>query len=88
MKEFPEYLDMFEKFIELSNIKIVEKSEYKDTIAKFDDIRDKYDAHIVACAEAKDCDYIISGDRDLLEYENCDIDTLRAPEYLDEIYGD
>lgn len=86
MKDFPKHLDMFEKFIELAEIKIVEKEDYSEAIQDFDDIRDKYDAHVVACAEKKDCDFIISGDKDLLEYSQESVEVVRAPEYLDRFF--
>jgi len=83
IKKSPKHLDMFEKFIELTDIKVVEKREYSEAIQDFDDIRNRYDAHVVACAENKDCDFIISGDKDLLEYPQESIEVVRAPEYLD-----
>ena len=86
MKKFPKHLDMFEKFIELADIKIVEKEDYREAIQDFDDIRDKYDAHVVACADKKGCDFIISGDKDLLEYTQGSIEIVRAPEYLDRFF--
>lgn len=86
MKDFPKHLDMFEKFIELADFNIVEKKEYSEAIKNFDDIRDKYDAHVVACADEKDCDFIISGDKDLLEYPKKNIEIVRAPEYLDRFF--
>ncbi len=86
MKKFPKHLDMFEKFIELADIEIVEKEEYSESIQDFDDIRDRYDAHVLACAEEKNCDFIISGDKDLLEYPQESIEVGRAPEYLDRFF--
>ena len=86
IKKFPKHLDMFEKFIELADIKIVEKEDYSEAIQDFDDIRDKYDAHVVACAEEEDCDFIISGDNDLLEYTQKSVEVVRAPEYLDRFF--
>lgn len=83
IKKFPTYFYLFEKFIELSNIKIIDKEIYIESINEFDDIRDKYDAHVVACAEKMDCNFIISGDKDLLDYEGTEIQVLRAPEYLE-----
>ncbi|MFW6038340.1 MAG: putative toxin-antitoxin system toxin component, PIN family [Candidatus Saliniplasma sp.] len=83
IKKFPTYFYLFEKFIELSNIKIIDKEIYIESINEFDDIRDKYDAHVVACAEKMDCNFIISGDKDLLQYEGTEIQVLRAPEYLE-----
>ncbi len=82
IKKFPAHFDMFEKFIELSNITIIDKEVYCESIEDFDDIRDRYDAHVVACAEKMECNFIISGDKDLLEYEGTEIEVLRAPEYL------
>ncbi len=82
MKKFPKHLDMFEKFLELSDIKIVDKAEYQSIIKKFDDVRDKYDAHVLACANKMACSYIITGDKDLLEYSKGSFEILRASEYL------
>jgi len=82
MKKFPEYIEMFEKFIEISEMEIVNKKIYQNKIKKFEEIRDKYDAHIIACAEISKCKFIITGDKDLLEYKHKTIKIMKSSEYL------
>lgn len=83
MKKFPEYVEIFEKFISISEIKIIKKKIYKKEISKIKNIRDKYDAHIIACAKQLKCDYIISGDKDLLDYNQNKIRILKTSDYLE-----
>ncbi len=85
MKKFPEYIEIFEKFIEISKIEVIDKKFYKKKIKEFEDIRDKYDAHVLACAEALKCDYIITGDKDILEYNHKKIKIMKSADYLLEI---
>ena len=82
MKKFPEYLELFDSFIELSGIEIIEKSKSSDKISSIKNIRDKYDAHVIACAERVECNYIISGDKDLLSYHHKTIKIQKSREYL------
>jgi putative PIN family toxin of toxin-antitoxin system len=82
MKKFPEYLEMFEKFMEISNTEIINKKIYEKKIKKFDDIRDQYDAHVIACAEASKCEFIITGDKDILDYKHETIKIMRSTDYL------
>ena len=67
MDKFPEYIEMFETF---------------KKIKKFDDIRDQYDAHVIACADASNCKFIISGDKDLLSYKHRNIKIMNTTNFL------
>ena len=82
IKKFPEYIEIFEKFIEISDIKIIKKKIYEKKIKKFDDIRDQYDAHIIASAEVSKCNFIITGDKDVLDYSHKTIKIMRSADYL------
>ena len=82
MKKFQEYIEIFEKFIDISEIEIINKKLYEKRIKKFDDIRDKYDAHVIACAEASKCKFIITGDKDILDYRHKTIKIMRSTHYL------
>ena len=82
MKKFPGYIEIFEKFIEISDIEIINKKLYEKKIKKFDDIRDQYDAHVIACAEASKCKFIITGDKDILDYRHKTIKIMRSADYL------
>ena len=82
LKKFPDYIEIFENFIETSEIKIIEKGIYLDSIEKVDSIRDKYDAHVIACADLLNCDYIITGDKDLLSYSKSKTLIITSKEYL------
>jgi len=82
LKKFPEHVDSFKKFIEISNIKIIKKKYYEKSIKQFHDIRDKYDAHVVAAAQAKKCDFIITGDKDILNYNLPKIKILKSSDFI------
>ena len=83
MKKFPEHLELFRGFIEISKIEIIKKKVYEKRIEKIHDIRDKYDAHVIACAEAKKCEFIISGDKDVLSYKHPKIKIMKVSEFLE-----
>lgn len=82
MKKFPEFIEIFDKFIKISEIKIVKKKYYESKIKRFEDIRDQYDAHVIACAETMNCEYIITGDKDILEYKQNLVKSMTSSEYL------
>jgi len=82
LKKFPEHVEFFKKFIEISNIQIIKKKIYEKSIKKFQDIRDRYDAHVIACAKAKKCDFIITGDKDILNYALPKIKIMKPSEFI------
>ena len=82
LKKFPDYIETFENFIKISEIEIIEKNHYMDSIQQIDSVRDKYDAHVIACAERLNCDFIISGDKDLLTYSKSKTLIITSKEYL------
>ncbi len=82
MDKFPEYLEAFEKFIEVSDIEIIKRRVYMNKIKKYSDIRDKYDAHVIACADASNCKLIISGDKDILSYKHRNIKIMNATNFI------
>ena len=82
MKKFPKYLENFNSFIETSNIIVIKKKEYLSMIQDYSDVRDKYDAHVIACAKTGECEFIITGDKDLLSYETKEIEIIKSKTYL------
>ncbi len=82
LKKFPEHVDLFKKFIEISNIRIIKKSFYEKSIKLFQNIRDKYDAHVIAAARIKKCDFIITGDKDILNYDQVKIKIMKPSEFI------
>lgn len=82
LKKFPDYIDIFENFIETSEIKIIEKARYIDSVKDIDNIRDKYDAHVIACADIMNCDFIVTGDKDLLCFKGSKSIIITSKEYL------
>jgi putative PIN family toxin of toxin-antitoxin system len=82
LKKFPEYLENFNSFIETSNITVIKKKEYMIMIQDYSDVRDKYDAHVIACAKTGECNFIITGDQDLLSYESKEIEIIKSKTYL------
>ena len=81
-KKFHEYIEIFNKFIKTSELEVIKRKVYNKKIKNYKNIRDKYDAHVIACAEAVNCEYIISGDKDLLSYKHKKIRILRSSEFL------
>ena len=81
-KKFPEFLEIFEKFIKISEIEIIKKNVYEKKIKKYYDVRDKYDAYVIACAEAMNCDFIVTGDKDILSYEYSKIKIMKSAEFI------
>ena len=41
-----------------------------------------FDAHVIACAQRMNCDYIISGDKDLLTFSGSSVIIITSKEYL------
>ena len=82
LKKFPEHVEFFKKFIEISNIKIIKKKVYEESIKQFNDIRDKYDAHVIAAAKIKKCDFIITDDKDILNYDLPKIKILKSSDFI------
>jgi putative PIN family toxin of toxin-antitoxin system len=82
MDKFPKYIEMFETFIEVSDIEVIKRKVYINKIKKYSDIRDKYDAHVIACADASNCKFIISGDKDLLSYKHRNIKIMNATNFI------
>jgi putative PIN family toxin of toxin-antitoxin system len=82
LKKFPEHVEFFKKFIEISNIKIIKKSVYENSIKQFQDIRDKYDAHVIAAAKTKKCDFIITRDKDILNYDLSKIKIMKPSDFI------
>lgn len=82
MAKFPEFLNQVEEFLKIAGIKIIPKDKYHHEINKYSDLRDKYDKHLIACAIFSKCDYLISGDKDLLEYSTKDVKIINAKNFL------
>lgn len=80
--KFHGYTEIFDKFIKTSELEVIKKKVYNNKIRNHKTIRDKYDAHVIACAEEVNCEYIISGDKDILSYKHKKIRILRSSEYL------
>lgn len=81
-RKFPENMKMFEKFIRISKIELIKKKVYANESKEYVDIKDKYDAHVIACASAFRCDFIISGDKDVLSYEHPEIKIMNSADFI------
>ncbi len=82
MKKFTEFIEMYEKFIGITKIEVIKKKSYDYNIKEHQNIRDKYDAHVIACAESSSCEFIISGDKDILSYEHSKIKIVKSAEFI------
>ena len=83
LEKFPEHHKLIYEFIKLADFIIIQKHRYMDKIEEITIVRDIHDRHILACAIIEDCDYIVTGDKDLLsikEYRGIHIVTSK--EYL------
>jgi putative PIN family toxin of toxin-antitoxin system len=82
LNKFPEHIELLDQFIDISNIQIVNSEIYEKSIEQFKNIRDKYDAHVIAAAKAMNCDNIITGDKDILNYDLPKIKIMRPSEFI------
>ncbi|MCK4309898.1 MAG: putative toxin-antitoxin system toxin component, PIN family, partial [Methanomicrobia archaeon] len=79
--KFPEFLDVYRELLVILNIEIIPRKKYKDKIKSYTVIRDKNDRYILASATEGKCEYIVTGDKDLLvliESENIKIVNARG----------
>ncbi len=79
--KFPEFLDVYRELLVILNIEIIPRKKYKDKIKSYTVIRDKNDRNILASATEGKCEYIVTGDKDLLvliESENIKIVNARG----------
>ena len=74
-------------FIQTAGFKVVSKKKYQIDIEKFNDIRDKYDSHVVACAKKMECQYIITGDKDILHYPIDNITVMNSSTFIRKYFG-
>ena len=70
----PDSTHLLPEFIQKLEMKIVRKREYEREIEN-QAVRDVKDKHVIAAAIAANCDYILTGDNDLLELK---IDTPKV----------
>jgi len=79
--KFPECIDLYRELLTILDIEIIPRKKYRDKIKSYTVIRDKNDRHILVSAAEGKCDYIATGDKDLLvltEYENIKIVNVRS----------
>jgi putative PIN family toxin of toxin-antitoxin system len=76
--KFPGESRLFDLFLELSGVRVIEKSIYSSDLHKYAFVRDPEDRYVLAAAVNSGCGYIVSGDKDLLtigEYKGVKIKT-------------
>ncbi|HEC95671.1 MAG TPA: putative toxin-antitoxin system toxin component, PIN family [Euryarchaeota archaeon] len=79
--KFPEFINLYYELLTILDIEIISRKKYKNRIKDYTMIRDKNDRHILTSAAEGKCDYIATGDKDLLvliEYENIKIVNVRS----------
>ena len=67
----------------MASFEIIAREKYLDKLEDYNIVRDKHDRHILACANLTKCNFIISGDKDLLvlkEFKNIQI--LKAKDFI------
>ncbi len=83
LEKFPEHSKLFTEFVELAGFEVIQKEEYLDNINRYEMVRDKHDRHVLACANITRCDYLITGDKDLLVLEKSNnIEILNAKDFI------
>jgi putative PIN family toxin of toxin-antitoxin system len=63
--KFPQK-ERIEEFLSILGIEVVEKKRYSGEIEKHAKVRSRKDRHVLACASVSKCEYIVTGDKDLL----------------------
>jgi len=79
--KFPEFINLYYELLTILDIEIISRKKHKNRMKDYTMIRDKNDRHILASAAEGKCDYIATGDKDLLvliEYENIKIVNVRS----------
>ena len=66
LEKFPEHSKLFHEFISLAGFESVDREKYVHKLEDYNIVRDKHDRHVLACANLTKCEFIISGDKDLL----------------------
>ena len=69
LDKFPEHSKLFHEFIGLAGFEIVPSDKYINNIDDYNIVRDKHDRHVLACASSTKCEFIVTGDKDLLVLE-------------------
>jgi len=87
LRKFPDHVSLLDSFIQTARFKVVSRKKYQKDIERFSDIRDKYDAHVVACAKKMECQYIITGDKDILNYPIHDIEVMNSSAFIKKYFG-
>ena len=84
LDKFPEHYKLFHEFINLAGFETIIKDKYQDKIENYNIARDKHDRHVLASADLTKCDFIISGDKDLLVLKKYrDIQILNARDFIE-----
>lgn len=63
--KFPQK-EKIEEFLSILGIEVIEKKRYSSEIEKHAKVRSRKDRHVLACASVSKCEYIVTGDKDLL----------------------
>ena len=80
-KKFPEKSKRLFRFLGLMITEIISTNEYQGLIAR-QSCRDEKDRHVLAAATASQCDFILTGDKDLLELKTAKPKVIRSRDLL------
>lgn len=64
-RKFPEKAFLVKEFLKLAEIKTIQRKYYEKLVEK-QKVRDAKDRHVLAAAIAAKCDFLVTGDKDLL----------------------
>lgn len=65
-RKFPSRKHLLIEFLKLAGVKVLSRHVYASLIS-LQSVRDEDDRHVLAAAIASKCEFIVTGDRDLLE---------------------
>ncbi len=68
-RKFPSKVGLVEEFLKLSELQVILKTDYA-SIIESQVVRDLEDRHILAAAISSNCNFIVTGDKDLKVLKN------------------
>lgn len=82
--KFPNHFKEINEFIKIAGFEIIASSKYSNFDVNVE-IRDIKDVHVLAAALSSNCDYLVTGDNDLLVVKITRIKILNSRQLLNEI---
>ena len=84
LAKFPNHLKEINEFIKIAGFEVITVSKYSNFAVNVE-IRDAKDIHVLAVALSSSCDYLVTGDKDLLVVKITKIKILNSRQLLNEL---